>query len=74
MNINILYEDDDIVAINKPAGLVVHSDGLNRAKSTVGRTSQGEVLDKTIEPTLVDWIERLLALCLLQKPKNPLNL
>jgi 23S rRNA pseudouridine1911/1915/1917 synthase len=25
--IEILYEDDDIVAVNKPAGLVVHSDG-----------------------------------------------
>jgi 23S rRNA pseudouridine1911/1915/1917 synthase len=27
MNINILYEDKDVVAIDKPAGLVVHSDG-----------------------------------------------
>lgn len=25
--ITVLYEDDDVVAINKPAGLVVHSDG-----------------------------------------------
>jgi len=27
MNPEILYEDENIVAINKPAGLVVHSDG-----------------------------------------------
>ncbi|MDP2705223.1 MAG: RluA family pseudouridine synthase [Patescibacteria group bacterium] len=27
MEIPVLYEDDDIVAINKPAGLIVHSDG-----------------------------------------------
>jgi 23S rRNA pseudouridine1911/1915/1917 synthase len=27
MNIEILYEDSDIVSINKPAGLVVHADG-----------------------------------------------
>lgn len=27
MKIEVLYEDKDIVAINKPAGLVVHSDG-----------------------------------------------
>lgn len=27
MNIEILYEDDDVVVINKPAGLVVHPDG-----------------------------------------------
>ena len=27
MQIDVLYEDSDIVAINKPAGLMVHSDG-----------------------------------------------
>lgn len=27
MNINIIYEDENIVAVNKPAGLVVHPDG-----------------------------------------------
>ncbi|MCK9345158.1 MAG: RluA family pseudouridine synthase [Candidatus Pacebacteria bacterium] len=27
MNIPILYEDDEVLAINKPAGLVVHPDG-----------------------------------------------
>jgi 23S rRNA pseudouridine1911/1915/1917 synthase len=27
MKIDVLYEDADIVAVNKPAGLVVHSDG-----------------------------------------------
>lgn len=26
-NIQILFEDDDVVVINKPAGLIVHSDG-----------------------------------------------
>lgn len=30
MNIEVLYEDDNIVAINKPAGLVVHSDGKTK--------------------------------------------
>ena len=56
MNPVILYEDDSTLAVNKPAGLVVHSDGLNRAKSAVGRTSQNEVLGKTEEKTLVDWL------------------
>ena len=28
--IEILYEDDDILAINKPAGLIVHSDGKTK--------------------------------------------
>jgi 23S rRNA pseudouridine1911/1915/1917 synthase len=34
MNISILYEDENILAINKPAGLVVHSDGKTK-ESTV---------------------------------------
>ena len=32
-NIEILYEDADILAINKPAGLVVHSDGRTKEDS-----------------------------------------
>ena len=38
--IEILYEDENIVAINKPAGLVVHGDGK----------------ENNTEETLVDWI------------------
>ncbi len=33
--IKILYEDNDIIAINKPAGLVVHSDGRTKEPSLV---------------------------------------
>ena len=38
MNINpeILYEDKDILVINKPAGLVVHSDGKTVEPSVSG--------------------------------------
>lgn len=32
-DITILYEDKDILAINKPAGLVVHSDGRTQEKT-----------------------------------------
>ena len=28
--IEILYEDDDILAVNKPAGLIVHDDGRSK--------------------------------------------
>ena len=35
MNIKILYEDEDVVVIDKPAGVVV-----NRAESVVGETVQ----------------------------------
>jgi len=40
MNIKILYEDEYIVAINKPVGLVVHSDG---------RTNEPTVVDWVLE-------------------------
>lgn len=35
MNIDILYEDKDIVAINKPAGFVVHADGRTQEPTLV---------------------------------------
>jgi len=44
MKIPILYEDKDVVVINKPPGLVVHPDG---------KISKGK---KKPEKTLVDWI------------------
>jgi len=60
MNIEILYEDADLVVINKPAGLVVHGDGKNTEPTLVdwlldrypdiesvgeqGRDSEGEVI------------------------------
>ena len=43
-NIQVIYEDVDIAAINKPAGLIVHSDGR--------KVKEGE----TKEPTLSDWV------------------
>lgn len=33
MNISLLYEDQHILAINKPAGLVVHSDGRTKERT-----------------------------------------
>lgn len=34
-DISVLYEDDDLVVINKPAGLIVHFDGRNVEPSVV---------------------------------------
>ncbi len=48
MELTILYEDKDIVAVDKPAGLIVHSDG----RSTLLTTG------KTQEPSLVDWVAK----------------
>src|SRR3972149_5430720 len=33
MDLKILYEDKDILAINKPAGLMTHSDGKTKEKT-----------------------------------------
>ncbi|MEK7460011.1 MAG: RluA family pseudouridine synthase [Patescibacteria group bacterium] len=33
MNIPVLYEDDEVVVINKPAGLVVHPDGRTKEET-----------------------------------------
>lgn len=35
MKIPILYEDKDVLVINKPAGLVIHPDGKTKAKTLV---------------------------------------
>jgi len=35
MGIQIIYEDADIVGINKPAGLLVHPDGKNDEETLV---------------------------------------
>jgi 23S rRNA pseudouridine1911/1915/1917 synthase len=35
MKIPILYEDKDVVVINKPAGIIVHPDGKTKAKTLV---------------------------------------
>jgi len=35
MKINILYEDKNLMVINKPAGFAVHSDGKNKKEKTI---------------------------------------
>jgi 23S rRNA pseudouridine1911/1915/1917 synthase len=35
MNVEILYEDENVVVVNKPAGLVVHSDGKTEEPTLV---------------------------------------
>ena len=35
MKITVLYEDNDVVIINKPAGLVVHADGRTKEETLV---------------------------------------
>ena len=39
MNIKILFEDKNILVIDKPSGMVVHADGKNKIKTNI--TIQG---------------------------------
>jgi 23S rRNA-/tRNA-specific pseudouridylate synthase len=34
-NVGIIYQDNDVLVINKPAGPVVHSDGRSKTESLV---------------------------------------
>lgn len=45
----IIYEDNDVLVLNKPSGLIVHSDGKTPKDS-------GAAYGAGFKPTLVDWI------------------
>jgi len=71
MNIEILFENKDVVALNKPAGLIVHSDGKTQENSLAdwvlatypktknvgepGRTAHGEIVPR---PGIVHRLDR----------------
>ena len=55
MKIPILYEDRDVVVINKPAGIVVHPDGKTKAKTLVDWILKEYPKAKKVgEPMLLD--------------------
>jgi len=63
---SVLYEDDDILVINKPAGLVVHSDGRTTEPSVAGWFAEkypeskevGEKMGDVERPGIVHRIDR----------------
>lgn len=79
MKIEVLYEDKDILAINKPAGLVVHSDGKTKEESVSDwliknypeAKEVGEKLGEIEKPGIVHRIDRETSgLLLLAKTKK----
>jgi 23S rRNA pseudouridine1911/1915/1917 synthase len=55
----IIFENDDFVVVNKPAGLVVHAARVSARRSTRERGQAGaNATEETraAEPTLVDWL------------------
>jgi len=59
-NFRILYEDDDLFACDKPAGLVVHAGSGHTNRDTLIDLAQAYLLDKgsTTEPALVHRLDR----------------
>jgi 23S rRNA pseudouridine1911/1915/1917 synthase len=56
-----LYEDDDLLAVNKPAGLLVHGSRSANAEAEGGRAKGGPHIarhgsEERHESTLVDWL------------------
>ncbi len=47
----IIYEDENFLAVDKPAGLVVHGSGIGRRASGIGKIRVANP-----ESTLVDWL------------------
>lgn len=54
IKIKILYEDPDILAIDKPAGLVVHSDGRTKEKTLTEWISKNYPKTKDVGESLTD--------------------
>jgi 23S rRNA pseudouridine1911/1915/1917 synthase len=46
----VIYEDKNFIAVNKPAGLLVHRADVRRRVSDIG---------SSVEPTLVDWLLKM---------------
>lgn len=57
MNLPILYEDADIVAVNKPAGLVTHSDGRTK-EATAEEWFKEKYPEITLEKAYVHRLDR----------------
>lgn len=56
MKLKILYEDKNILAIDKPSGIMVHSDGKNKEKTIVDLIlSYDKSLEKVGEQMLIEY-------------------
>lgn len=73
MNIEVLYEDSDMLVISKPAGLVVHSDGRTKEPSVADwfvekypeAKDVGEPMGEIARPGVVHRIDRETSGCLI---------
>ena len=59
----MMGKGENIVAVDKPSGLVVHSDGKTRPTSPETKVDGGRAEEKT----LVDWFQKFMGVLILKK-------
>lgn len=59
VNLSILYEDDDVVVINKPAGMLTHSKGALNTEATVASFIKNKITDKNLSGNRAGIVHRL---------------
>ncbi|MEX0881778.1 MAG: RluA family pseudouridine synthase [Candidatus Saccharimonadales bacterium] len=59
INLPVIYEDDDVVVINKPAGILTHSNGALNLEPTVASFISGKINDKQLTGNRAGIVHRL---------------
>ena len=59
IEIPILYEDDDVIVLNKPAGILTHSKGALNTEATVASFIKDKITDKNLTGNRAGIVHRL---------------
>jgi 23S rRNA pseudouridine1911/1915/1917 synthase len=59
IDLPVLYEDDDVVVINKPAGILTHAKGCINTESTVATFLSSKITDKDLTGNRAGIVHRL---------------
>src|SRR3990167_1411099 len=59
INIPVIYEDKDVIVMNKPAGVLTHSKGALNTEATVANFIQPKIADKNLKGNRAGIVHRL---------------
>jgi 23S rRNA pseudouridine1911/1915/1917 synthase len=59
IDLPVLYEDDDVLVINKPAGILTHAKGAINDEATVASFMAGKITDKNLTGNRAGIVHRL---------------
>jgi 23S rRNA pseudouridine1911/1915/1917 synthase len=59
MDLPVIYEDDDVVVINKPAGILTHAKGCINTEATVATFLSSKITDKDLTGNRAGIVHRL---------------